>query len=70
MLFKLIVICFLLLIIYNLFSALYYMMKGDKSDPRMVKSLTWRVGLSILLFVLLMIGFYSGVIVRTTGPAI
>jgi hypothetical protein len=65
MLFKLIVIGMLLVIGYNLFSALYHMMKGDKHDSKMVKSLTWRVGLSIFLFSLLMLGFYTGVIVRT-----
>ena len=54
----------LLLIGYNLFSALYFMMKGEKHNPKMVKSLTWRVGLSILLFTLLLLGLYTGVIVR------
>ena len=67
MLFKFIVIGMLLVIGYSLFSALYYMMKGDKSDPRMIKSLTWRVALSILLFSMLMLGFYTGVIVRVPG---
>lgn len=65
MLFKFIVISMLLVIGYSLFSALYHMMKGTKHDARMVKSLTWRVGLSILLFSLLMLGFYTGVIVKT-----
>ncbi len=65
MLFKVIVIGMLLLIGYNLFSALYHMMKGKQHDPKMIKSLTWRVGLSILLFLLLMLGFYTGVIIRT-----
>lgn len=65
MLFKFIVIGMLLLIGYSLFSALFHMMKGNKHDPKMVKSLTWRVGLSIFLFSLLMLGFYTGVIVRT-----
>lgn len=65
MLFKFIVIGMLLVIGYNLFSALFHMMKSDKHDPKMVKSLTWRVGLSILLFLLLMLGFYTGLIVRT-----
>jgi hypothetical protein len=64
MLFKIIVISMLLLIGYNLFSALYFMMKGEKHNPKMVKSLTWRVGLSILLFTLLLLGLYTGVIVR------
>jgi len=67
MLFKIIILTMFALILYNLFSALYHMMKGDKPDPKMVKNLTWRVGLSILLFSLLMLGFYTGIIVRTTG---
>ncbi|MFW5432517.1 MAG: twin transmembrane helix small protein [Methylophilaceae bacterium] len=64
MLFKVVVIGMLILVLYSLFSALYYMMKGNKSDPRMIKSLTWRVGLSIVLFSLLMLGLYTGFIVR------
>lgn len=67
MLFKIIVIVMLILIGYSLFSALYYMMKGDKSDPKVVKSLTWRVALSIILFLLLMLGFYTGFIVRVSS---
>lgn len=64
MLFKVIVIVMLLLIAYNLFSALFYMMKGEKKDTKMIKSLTWRVAMSIFLFSLLILGLYSGVIVR------
>lgn len=61
---KVIIIGMLLLIGYSLFSALYYMMKGDINDKRMIKALTWRILLSIGLFTLLMLGFYTGIIVR------
>jgi len=61
---KVIIIGMLLLIGYSLFSALYYMMKGDINDKRMIKALTWRISLSIGLFTLLMLGFYTGIIVR------
>lgn len=64
MLFKVIVISMLLLIGYSLFSALYYMMRGEKHNSKMVKSLTWRVALSIALFSILLLGLYTGVIVR------
>ncbi len=64
MLLKVIILLMLLLIGYNLFSALYHMMKNDQPGPKVVKSLTWRVGLSIGLFLLIMLGFYTGVIVR------
>jgi len=64
MLLKIIIIGILILIGYSLFSALYYMMKGTKNDPHMIKALTWRISLSIGLFALLMLGFYTGFIVR------
>lgn len=64
MLLKIIVIPMLLLIGYSLFSALYHMMKGNKHDPRMLKALTWRISLSIGLFSLLILGLYTGIIVR------
>ena len=59
---RLLIIGILLLITFNLFNALYHLMKGDAQDARVVKSLTWRVGLSIGLFLLLMLGFYTGVL--------
>lgn len=46
----------------SLFSALYYLMKGDNSNDRVVRALTIRISVSIILFLLLMIGFYTGVI--------
>jgi hypothetical protein len=67
MLYRVIIIGMLILIGYNLFSALYHMMKGNKNDTRMIKSLTWRIALSIGLFTLLMLGLYTGIIVRSPG---
>jgi hypothetical protein len=61
MLVKLLIIFMLLLIAGSLFSALYYLMKGDASQ-KIVKALTWRISLSLVLFLLLMLGFYTGVI--------
>ncbi|MCE9633403.1 MAG: twin transmembrane helix small protein [Methylophilales bacterium] len=58
---KLLIVIMLLLIAGSLFSALYYLMKGDNSE-KTVKALTWRISLSLGLFLLLMLGFYLGVI--------
>jgi len=58
---KLLIVIMLLLIAGSLFSALYYLMKGDNSE-KTVKALTWRISLSLGLFLLLMLGFYFGVI--------
>ncbi len=61
MLVKILIIIMLLLIAGSLFSALFYLMKGEPTD-RTVKALTWRISLSLALFLLLMLGFYTGII--------
>ena len=61
LIYKIIVLSLLLLILISLGTALYSMIKGDTSD-KMVKSLTWRIGLSVFLFCLLIIGQATGVI--------
>ncbi|MBY0473904.1 MAG: twin transmembrane helix small protein [Nitrosomonas sp.] len=44
-----------LLILYSLGSALYYMYKDKGNSTRMVRSLSIRIGLSLFLFIVLMI---------------
>ena len=62
---RLVVIVFLLLIVVSLGSALVFMFK-DRGDPevsrRMAKALALRVGLSITLFLMLMGGYYFGLL--------
>lgn len=62
MLLKLFIIAALLLILGSLFSALFYLMKDKGQGKRTVKALTMRISLSIGLFLLLMIGYYAGII--------
>jgi DUF2909 family protein len=59
---KVIVLVFVVLILLSLGSALYYLIKDRGGSNRTVKALTWRVALSITLFVLLMLGFHFGFI--------
>jgi hypothetical protein len=61
MIIKLLIIFMLLLIVGSLFYALFSLVKKGDSE-RTAKALTIRISLSLLLFVLLMIGFYTGVI--------
>ena len=56
------VIILLLIILVSLGSALVYLVKDRGSTTRTLKALTWRIGLSVLLFLLLMIGFATGLI--------
>lgn len=55
-----VVIAMLIAIVASLGSALYAMMRPGKDPKRMVKALSLRVGLSVALFVILMISYYFG----------
>ena len=59
---KFVVILFLVFIVGSLGSALYFLVTDRGRSDRMVKALTVRVVLSVVLFALLMLGFYFGFI--------
>ena len=59
---RFVVLVFIGFILVSLFSALYFVVKDKGRSDRAVKALTVRVVLSIVLFVLLLIGFYFGLI--------
>ncbi len=62
MLTKIIVVLFLFIIIGSLFSGLFYLVKDKGASERTVKALTIRISLSVLLFILLMIGYATGLL--------
>lgn len=62
MLIKYTVIAMLVLIFASLFSAMIYLFKDKGRGVRTAKALTWRIGLSLTFFLLLMAGFYFGII--------
>ncbi len=62
MLQKLLIVGFLVLIVYNLGAGLYYMLVDKGGSKRTVNSLTWRVGLSVVLILLVILGIWTGVI--------
>ncbi|MBU3540329.1 MULTISPECIES: twin transmembrane helix small protein [Polynucleobacter] len=55
----------LLMIVFSLGSALYYMMKDRGNSSRMVHSLMLRIGLSIALFLGILLAHYFGLIEAT-----
>ena len=59
---KFIIIVMLLLILASLFSALFYLIRDKGSGARTARALTLRISLSLALFLLLMAGYYSGLI--------
>jgi hypothetical protein len=59
--FKYLIIVMLVLIIGSLGKALYHLSASNPADSRkMVRALTWRISLSVGLFVLLMVAYYNG----------
>ena len=59
---QLVIVFVFLAVLYNLGAALYFMMSGQSSSGRTVRSLSWRIGLSVGLIVLVVIGILTGVI--------
>ena len=57
-----VVIAMLVMILASLASALIFMVKGKDDPKRMAKALTVRIALSVSLFLMLMAGYYFGLI--------
>jgi hypothetical protein len=62
---RLFALLFIVLILGSLASALYYLVKDKGQSDRTVKMLTVRVALSLTLFILLMGGYYFGIVPET-----
>lgn len=57
---KVIVLLLFGIIFFSLGRAVVSLVKGDDKSTDTVKALTWRIGLSIALFVLLLVSFAMG----------
>ncbi|MDQ1121198.1 MULTISPECIES: twin transmembrane helix small protein [Pseudoxanthomonas] len=56
----LLIVAFLIMIVWNLGAGLYYLLIDRGQTTRTVRSLTWRIGLSVTLFALVVLGIWSG----------
>jgi len=59
---KIIVVLFLIAILASLGSGLFYLVTDKGSSDRTVRALTVRITLSIVLFLLLMLGYLTGLL--------
>lgn len=59
---RILVALLLALILFSLLSGLAYLIRDRGQGERAVKALTWRIGLSIALFLALMAGHYFGLL--------
>ena len=62
MIFKIVVLILLAIVLIALGSALYHLVSNKGDSDKLLKSLTWRIGLSVFIFVLLFIGQAIGLI--------
>ena len=60
MLNKFIIVITLLVIIYTLASSFYFLIRDKGKGKRTVKRLSWRIGLSFLLFLLIFLAMAAG----------
>jgi succinate dehydrogenase/fumarate reductase cytochrome b subunit len=56
------IVGFLALIVYNLGAGLYFMIVDKGGTNRAVNALSWRIGLSVALIMLVVAGMAGGVI--------
>jgi hypothetical protein len=66
--YKVIVVILLGCIVVSLGKALFHMSSGPAQSKQMADALSWRIGLSVLLFVLLMAGAHLHLISPHGGP--
>ena len=64
---RIVVIAFLVAILLSLGSAMVYLIRDKGKSDRTVRALTIRVALSLALFLMLMIGYYFGLIPARSG---
>ena len=60
MLFKIFILMLVVVVLYCLGSGLFFLAKDDQRKSRLVKALTWRIGLSVAIFLLLLLAFVMG----------
>jgi len=65
---KILIIVFLITILYSLGSALIFLVKDHGEGDRTVNRLTWRIGLSLVLFLFLWGAYQLGWIEPNSGP--
>jgi hypothetical protein len=59
---KILIVIVLFAIVGSLGSALFHLSRGKGDSKKMARALTVRVGLSVILFILLMLAYYNGLI--------
>jgi len=65
---KVVVLVLLGLIVTSLGKALFHMSSSPEDSAKTVQALTFRIGLSVTLFIVLLIAWYAGALTPHGGP--
>ncbi len=65
---KVIILLLFLAVLFNLGSALFHLFRQGDDHDKMAKSLTWRIGLSFLLFIIIIILLATGQLGMNPSP--
>ena len=65
---KVVVLVLLGLIVTSLGKALFHMSSSPEDSAKMAQALTFRIGLSVALFIVLVIAWYAGALTPHSGP--
>ncbi|MDX1837539.1 twin transmembrane helix small protein [Legionella taurinensis] len=57
---KVVIILAMLIILISLGSGLFFLIRDEGKTTRTVKALSWRIGLSLALFIFLIVAFSQG----------
>lgn len=60
MFFKILILVLLLAVLASLFSGLFFLYRDRGQSQRTVRALSLRIGLSLLLFITLLLGYHFG----------
>lgn len=62
MIIHIVLIVLFLIVVATLFQALFFLARDKGETKRTVKALSWRIGLSVLLFVLILVLWAAGLL--------
>jgi hypothetical protein len=65
---KLLIVVFIIAILYSLGSSLVFLVRDHGEGDRTVKRLTWRIGLSLVLFLMIWAAYGLGWVEPNKGP--
>jgi len=59
---KILIVVAMIVVLFSLFRSLFFLTTQKEDSKDMARNLKWRIGMSLLLFILIVVGIFTGVI--------